>query len=99
MLGDAGPSFTRVKKWATEFKRDRVSFEDDPRTGRPKSATTPEITIKVHDIVLEDHHLKVSEIAKTVAISDERVHHIFTEELGMKKLSARWVLRLSLIHI
>lgn len=38
--------------------------------------------------------MKVSEIAKTVASSDERVYIIFTEELGMRKLSARWVLHL-----
>ena len=84
VLGEAGPSFPTVKKWATEFKRGRTSLEDDPRTGRPKSATTPEIINKVHDIVLEDHRLKVSEIVKPVGISDERVHHILTEELGIK---------------
>ena len=48
----------------------------------------------MHDIVLKDRRLKVSEIVKPVGISDERVHHILTEELGMKKLSARWVPRL-----
>ena len=84
VLGDAGPSFNTVKKWATEFKRGRASLEDDPRTECQKSATTPEIINKVHDIVLEDRRLKVSEIVKPVGISDERVHHILTEELGMK---------------
>ena len=34
MLGDAGPLFTTVKKWATEFKRGCASLEDDPRTER-----------------------------------------------------------------
>ena len=66
--GDAGPSFTTVKKWATEFKCGHASLEDDSRTGCRKSATTPEIINKVHDIVLEDHCLKVSEIVKTVGI-------------------------------
>ena len=71
-----------------------MCIRDSPRTGRPKSCTTPEIINKVHDIVLEDRRLKMSEIVKPVSISDERVHQILTEELGMKKLSARWVLRL-----
>jgi transposase len=47
---DFSPSFSTVKKWAAEFKRGRISLEDDPREGRPKSATPPEITEQVHDM-------------------------------------------------
>jgi transposase len=45
VYGDSSPSFATIKKWATEFKRDRTCIENDPREGRPKSATTttPEI--------------------------------------------------------
>ena len=39
--GYSSPSFSTIKKWAAEFKRGRASPEDDPREGRPKSATTP----------------------------------------------------------
>jgi histone-lysine N-methyltransferase SETMAR len=38
--------------------------------------------------------MKVREIAETVGISKERVEYILHEELDMKKLCARWVLRL-----
>ena len=69
VLGDAGPSFTTVKKWATEFKCGRASLEDDPR---PKTATTPEIINKVHDIVLQDRRLKVSEIVKPCLLYTSR---------------------------
>ena len=44
VYGDSSASFSTIKKWAVEFKRGRTSLEDDPREGRPKSATTPEIT-------------------------------------------------------
>jgi transposase len=44
------PSFSTIKKWASEFKRGRTSIEDDPRKARPKSATTPEIIEQVHDM-------------------------------------------------
>ena len=37
---------------------------------------------------MEDHWLKVRDIAEAVGMSSERVYHILTEELGMKK-SAR----------
>ena len=49
---------------------------------------------KVHDMVLEDRRLKVSEIAQVLGISGERAFYILTEELCMKKLSARRVPRL-----
>jgi histone-lysine N-methyltransferase SETMAR len=43
VYGDSSHSFSTIKKWAAEFKRGCTSLEDDPREGRPKSATTPEI--------------------------------------------------------
>ena len=51
---DSSPSFSSIKKWAAQSKRGRTSLEDDPREGRPKSATTPEIIEEVHDMVLDD---------------------------------------------
>jgi histone-lysine N-methyltransferase SETMAR len=54
---DFSPSFLTIKKWAAEFKRGHTSLEDDPREGRPKSATTPEIIEQVHDMVLDDQRM------------------------------------------
>ena len=34
-LRENAPSFTMVKKWIAEFKRDRMSTEDADRSGRP----------------------------------------------------------------
>lgn len=93
-LGEGCPSYTTIRKWGNEFKRGRTSLEDDPRSGRPKTATTPEMVDKVHDLVLNDRRLKASEIAEAVGISKERVLYILHEELDMRKLSARWVPRL-----
>ena len=75
-------------------KRGRTSLEDDPREGRSKSATTPEIIEQVHNMVLDDQRMKVREISETIGISNERVGYILHEELNMKKLCARWVLHL-----
>jgi hypothetical protein len=44
VYGESSPSFSTVR-WAAEFKRGHTSLEDDPREGRPKSATTPEIVV------------------------------------------------------
>ena len=88
---DSSPSISTIKKWAAEFKRGRTSLEDDPREGRPKSATTPEIIEQVHHTVLGDRRTKVREIVETIGISKECVGCILHEELDMKKLCARWM--------
>jgi len=93
VYGDSS-SFSTIKKWAAEFKRGRTSLEDDPREGRPKSATTPEIVEQLHGMILDDRRMKVCEIADTIGISKERVGYILREELDMKRLCARWVPRL-----
>jgi DNA-binding Xre family transcriptional regulator len=86
--------FLTIKKWAAKFKYGCTSLEDDPCEGCPKSATAPEIIEQVHDMVLDDRRMKVCEIAETIGISKEHVGYILHEELGMKKLCARWVQRL-----
>ena len=83
-----------MKRWVAEFKRGRQSLEDDPRPGRPVTVATPEMVNKVHDIVMTDRRVTERYIASTVGISQERVHSILTEDLEMRKLSARWVPRL-----
>jgi len=76
VYGEFSPSFSTIKKWAAEFKLGRTCHEDDPREGRPKSATTKEIIEQVHDIVLGDRQMKVCEIAETTGISKEHVGYI-----------------------
>ncbi|XP_030761217.1 protein GVQW3-like [Sitophilus oryzae] len=94
VYGVSAPSFTTVKFWAAEFKRGRKSLGDDERSGRPKTATTDDNIVKVHQMVLDDRRIKVREIAEIMNISKERVCHILNQDLGMRKLSARWVPRL-----
>ena len=93
-LGKDAPSYATVKRWVAEFKRGRESLEDDPRPGRPVTVTTPEKVSKVHDIVMHDRRVTERYIASSVGISQERVHSILIEDLGMRKLSARWVPKL-----
>lgn len=88
---DSSPSLATVYNWVAEFKRGRTSLEDDPREGRPKSASTTEIVEKIHDMVLEDRRVTVDDVAETIGISHGTAHHIITEILGLKKLCAKWV--------
>ena len=92
-LGKDAPSHATVKRWVAEFKRGRHSLKDDPRPGRPVTVATPEMVNKVHDIVMTDRRVTERYIASTVGIAQERMHFILTEDLEMRKLSARWVPR------
>ena len=93
-LGDYAPALSTVKKWAVEFMRGRESLEDDPRSERPSTATTQEHIDRIHQMVMKDRRLTISHLANVISISRERVENILHNELGMSKVSARWVPRL-----
>ena len=75
-----------------------VHPHDASRSGRPIEAATSEIIDKVHDIVLTDRRVKVRELVEATGISHGTVISILHEQLGMKKLSARWVPRLLTVN-
>ena len=70
----------------------KESLEDVDKCGRPSTATTDENIAHVHRVVMDDRCLTVNQIANTVDISREKILH---NELGMSKVSSRWVPRLS----
>ena len=51
VYNDCSPTIRRVERWVAEFKRGRTSLKDDPREGRPKSASTPETIAKIQDLI------------------------------------------------
>ena len=90
----SAPAFTTVYNWVNKFKRGRTFTCDASRSGRPIEAATPEIIDKVHDIVLTDRRVKVRKLVEATGISHGTVILILHEQLGMKKLWARWLPRL-----
>ena len=88
------PSKTTICRWYAEFKRGRTDSEDAERSGRPNEVVTPETIKKVHQIVFENHKLKLREIADTLKISCGSVYAILHEDLSMRKLLSKWVPRL-----
>ena len=93
-LGDDASALSTVKKWATKFKRGRESLEDDPRSGRPSTATTQENIDRIHQMLINDRRLSISHLVNVISISHERVKNILHIEFGMSKVSARWLPRL-----
>ena len=64
-----------------------------PRSGRPLDATDVEMCKKVRDLVYSNRRIKVEEIAQALDISYGSVSIIIHDRLGMRKLTARWVLK------
>ncbi|XP_035206121.1 uncharacterized protein LOC118181154, partial [Stegodyphus dumicola] len=91
VLGESAPSKTMVCKWASLFKSDRTSLEDDPREERPKTASAPEIIGKIQDMVLEDRRLTERDLTEALGISLGTVINILSVNLSFKKLCAKWV--------
>ncbi|KAF7270729.1 hypothetical protein GWI33_016311 [Rhynchophorus ferrugineus] len=73
-----------IKDWYAKFRRSDMITEDGKRNGHPKEDATDYM-------ILNDRKLKMNELADTLKISIERVHHITHEYLGMRKLCAKWV--------
>ena len=71
--------------WMNEFKCDRTSTCNAPRTGRPIEAATLEIFDKIHDIVLTDRRVKVRELVEAIGISYGTVISILYEQLEYDK--------------
>lgn len=93
-LGDSAPSYSTIKHWCAEFKRGRVSTEDEPRPGRPSDVTTGENIEAVLDTIMQDRRVTIRYIAATHHISKTSVERIIHEHLHMNKVSARWVPRM-----
>ena len=85
IFGDDALALSTVKKRAAEFKRGRESLEDDPKSGRPSTATTQENIDRIHQMVMNDRRLTISHLANVISISRKRVEKFSTMNLARQK--------------
>ena len=78
-LGYSFPLFSNVAKWTNGFKFGWESAENYPHNGWPRFTTFSEMIAEVHNIILEDHQLKLRENAEVVGISSEWVLSHFVQ--------------------
>ena len=69
-------------------------MESDPRSGRPSTSRMEEVIDQVREKVLEDRHLTVQEIVAEMGISTGSVHSILTEDLNLRRVTAKFVPKL-----
>ena len=87
-------SQSKTFKWYSSFKIGRRYFEDDPRPGRPSTSHTEETVARVREIIRADRRLTIREVAEEVRIAFGTCQKILTEDLRMRRVTAKFVPRL-----
>ena len=82
-----------------EFWHGRKSVEDDYRSGRPSDAVNLSVIADCGETDQKWQEKKVLEIARTMQISCGSMETIVHDHLKMSKVSARWVLRNTIMMI
>ena len=82
-FGETAMGRSQTFQWFSRFKAGRTSNDDDERSGRPMSSSTPEIIKRVRQIIREDRRRSPNEFSMLVGISHGTCHKILTEDLNM----------------
>jgi len=75
------------------FKDGNTCIQDEPRSGRPLTASTERNKERVDEIIQDDRRVTVDTIARTLGIGYNAVQEMI-ESLGYRKVCTRWVPRL-----
>ena len=87
-------SRSRCFEWHARFKSGRTSVEDDERSGRPSTSTSPDLVQEVERMVRLNRRITINELADSVDTSFGSVQAILTSTLGMRRIAAKFVPRL-----
>jgi len=79
-FGEQAMVRSQTFQWFSWFKADRTSTDDNERSGRPVSSSTPEIIERVCQIIREDRRRTIDEVSMLVEISHGTCHKILTED-------------------
>lgn len=92
--GEATLDRSNVYRWYKMFSEGREDVNDEERAGRPSTSTTDENIDEVKKIVLADRRITVREVAEDLDISIGSCHSIITNDLGMRRVAAKFVPKL-----
>lgn len=91
VYGKNALSIRTVFEWVRRFKDGRESIENDPKAGRPCSVRTEKNVAIVKSVIDEDARYTVQQLADITGIHSSVVFKILRENLGLRKVCARWV--------
>ena len=87
-------SITRIKEWYNRFKDGSTSVDSKPRRGRPSTSRNDNVINQVRTFIMQDRRLTVRELADEVGVSIGSVHTILTADLGLIRVSTKFVPKL-----
>lgn len=90
-FGKAAPKKSSVYNWYNHFSRGKMSFEDEPRQGRPNTAVTSENIEAVRQLVSEDPRITCKDLKSILEIGSASLDTILHKHLRLRKRCARWV--------
>jgi histone-lysine N-methyltransferase SETMAR len=76
---------------AQRFREGRLSVENDPKSGRPRTSTDDQSVERVLQILEKDRRMTCEEIAHCARISPTSAYRILTERLHKRRVAARWI--------
>ena len=91
--GDAVLSLSQVLRWYKAFKDGREGVEDEQHAGCPSTSRTENNAAHVKAVLDRDRHLSVRLTAEEVGLPKTDVHRIINEDLHMRKICAKLVLK------
>jgi hypothetical protein len=92
-FGETALSRSKTFKWYSRFKNGRTSIDDDQYAGRPSTARTIETVdrVRVNAVIRGNRRLTVREIADELNLSFVTCQAILTQDLGVRRVSAKFV--------
>ena len=96
VYGDSCISIIAISKWMNRFKEGRDTIKSDKRKGRPVTVSNERKVAEIQEYILEHRRVTVEYVAEHFSISYGTAQDIMSNNLGMRRVSARWVPRLLL---
>jgi len=93
VYGDTALKKSTVYNWFSRCKNGQEKLEDDQRSGRPSTSRTAEIVEKVWQLIQCDRRMIIVELEQEVGISHGSIHVILSDDLEMRRVSAKFVPR------
>jgi len=93
VYGDVCIGASSVRQWVNHFKDGNTSIQDQPRSGRPRTASAEPNKKRVDEIIKEDRRVTLNAIATKLGIGHNAVQEMIGS-LGYWKICTRWVPRL-----
>ena len=87
--GEDVVSYSTVALWVRRFSNGRESLEDDSRDGCPIAIVTRENIDAVRELVNDDPHVSIADIADVLDIPHGSAFTILRKQLKLKKVSSR----------